>query len=35
MENDKEVLYLNLKTKYCINLHIAGELELDWVFQGL
>lgn len=35
MQSDKEVLYLNLKTKYSMDLHVAGKFELDWVLQKL
>lgn len=27
--DDKQMLYLDLKTKYSINLHVAGKFELD------
>lgn len=33
--DDKEMLYLDLKPKYSINLHVAGKFELDWVLQRL
>lgn len=35
MQNDKEMLHLHLKTKYSVNLHVAGKFELDWVLQRL